>query len=75
MRNRNRLSADSKVGWMAKGGVWVVRVDQNESPVTEAGKWWGAMMRRMLDEQLSKAPKTTQLNRVNEGSSEAIEIF
>lgn len=28
-------------------------------------------MRRMLDEQLSKAPKTTQSNRVNEGGHES----
>jgi len=31
-------------------------------------------MRRMLDEQLSEEPKTTQLNRVNEGHIKSIQI-
>lgn len=30
-------------------------------------------MRRMLDEQLSEEPKTTQLNRVNEGHFKSIQ--
>lgn len=49
---------------MGKGVEWTKK--------EETGKWWGAMMRRMLDEQLSEEPKTTQLNRVNEGHFKSI---
>jgi len=51
---------------MGKGVEWTKK--------EETGKWWGAMMRRMLDEQLSEEPKTTQLNRVNEGHIKSIQI-